>query len=50
VGGVRSEVLLKVWDTFKEHNIEIPFPQRDLHIRTSDVEFVNRRNPDPEQL
>lgn len=50
VGSVRSEVLLKVWDSFKEHGIEIPFPQRDLHIRSSDVEIVKRDNPDPEQI
>ncbi len=31
---VRSEVLLGVWDRFHEHGIEIPFPQRDVHIRT----------------
>ena len=31
---VRSAVLLGVWDRFHEHGIEIPFPQRDLHIRT----------------
>ena len=31
---VRSVVLLGVWDRFHEHGIEIPFPQRDLHIRT----------------
>ena len=30
---VRSEVLLLIWDKFHEHGIEIPFPQRDLHIR-----------------
>ena len=29
-----SEVLLGVWDRFHEHDIEIPFPQRDLHLRT----------------
>ena len=34
---VKSEILLKVWDKFKEHNIEIPYPQRDLHIRSSVV-------------
>jgi small-conductance mechanosensitive channel len=34
LGNLRSEVLLKVWDKFKEHNIEIPFPQRDLHLKT----------------
>jgi small-conductance mechanosensitive channel len=31
---VKSEVLLNVWDRFCEHGIEIPFPQRDLHIKT----------------
>ncbi len=35
-GNIISEVLLNVWDAFIEHNIEIPFPQRDLHLRSSD--------------
>lgn len=48
VASVKSAVLLKVWDSFKEHNIEIPFPQRDLHIRSSDVLTVARDNPDPD--
>jgi len=39
VANVKSLVQLKIWDTFKEHNIEIPFPQRDLHIRSSSVDF-----------
>jgi len=33
---VKSEVLLLVWDKFHEHGIEFPFPQRDLHIKSSD--------------
>ncbi len=37
VANVKSQVLLNIWDTFKENNIEIPYPQRDLHIRSSDV-------------
>ena len=37
VSNVKSEVLLNVWDTLKAHNIEIPFPQRDLHIRSSSI-------------
>ena len=32
---VKSEVLFNIWNKFKEHDIEIPFPQRDLNIRTS---------------
>jgi small-conductance mechanosensitive channel len=34
---VKSEVLLNVWDRFQEHDIEIPFPQRDLHIKSPDA-------------
>lgn len=48
VGAVRSELLLKVWDTFKENNIEIPYPQRDLHIRSSEILHVKRDKLDPE--
>ena len=48
VSNIKSEILLKVWDIFKEHNIEIPFPQRDLHIRSSEVLTVKRKAPDPE--
>lgn len=40
VSNVKSKVLLNIWDTFKRNHIEIPFPQRDLHIRSSSVEFV----------
>ncbi len=48
VGAVRSELLLKVWDIFRENDIEIPYPQRDLHIRSSEILHVKRDNPDPE--
>lgn len=32
VNNVRSQILFKVWEKFKEHNISIPFPQRDVHL------------------
>lgn len=32
---VRSDILLSVWDHFKEHGIEIPFPQQDMHLKPS---------------
>ena len=37
VANVKSQVLLEIWDSFKTNQIEIPYPQRDLHIRSSDV-------------
>jgi len=34
---VRSEVMLRIWDLFREHGIEFPFPQRDLTLRNPEV-------------
>jgi small-conductance mechanosensitive channel len=38
---VRSEVMLGIWDRFREHDIELPFPQRDLHIPDLDAVAEN---------
>lgn len=32
VANVRSDAMLRIWDTLKTHGIEIPFPQRDVHL------------------
>jgi small-conductance mechanosensitive channel len=43
---VISDVLLVVWDKFHEHGIEIPFPQRDLHVKTVlDAKSISELNP-----
>lgn len=34
VANVGSEVFLEVWKAFRAEGIEIPFPQRDLHIKS----------------
>ncbi len=34
ITNVKSEILLAVWDRFHEHGVEIPFPQRDLHLKS----------------
>lgn len=36
VSNVKSEIYFAIWDAFKEHNIEIPFPQRDVHMDISE--------------
>jgi len=33
-GNVKSDVLNRVWDLFKANGVAIPFPQRDVHIRS----------------
>jgi len=33
----QSEVMFAIWRKFREHGIEIPFPQRDLHIKSGEV-------------
>src|SRR5215472_16495949 len=34
---VRSEVMLSIWDLFREHGIEFPFPHRDLTLRNPEA-------------
>jgi small-conductance mechanosensitive channel len=33
ITNVKGDVFLALWDRFVEHDIEVPFPQRDLHVR-----------------
>jgi small-conductance mechanosensitive channel len=37
VANVSSAVRLAIWDTFKKNGIEIPFPQRDVHMISQPV-------------
>jgi small-conductance mechanosensitive channel len=53
LANIRSDVYMRIWDLFQEHNIEIPFPQRDLHLRSSEqldrlVELMTARQAQPE--
>ena len=34
VANVSSDVLLGIWRRFQDHSIEVPYPQRDLHLRS----------------
>ena len=38
VKNVKSDVLLKIWETFQEQGGEIPFPRRGIHLRTRPTE------------
>lgn len=45
---VKSEVLLKIWEKFHQHDIEIPYPQRDLHLRSVDTEAARQIADSPQ--
>lgn len=34
VANIKSQVFLQIWKMFKEKGIEMPFPQRDVHIKS----------------
>jgi small-conductance mechanosensitive channel len=36
---LKSEIYYAVFKKFKEHNIEIPFPQRDIHIKNEEIKI-----------
>lgn len=36
ISNIRSDVFMRIWELFQEHDIEIPFPQRDLNVRSND--------------
>lgn len=43
ISNVKSDVFLRVLDKFRAHGIEIPFPQRDLHLKTPpEIRVVSR--------
>lgn len=49
-GAVKSDINLAIWRAFKQHNITIPYPQRDLHIKSGwpiahPVRFDNNSQP-----
>ncbi|MCG6877547.1 MAG: mechanosensitive ion channel, partial [Deltaproteobacteria bacterium] len=55
VANITSEVMLRIWDTLKAHEIEIPFPQRDVHLDNKKplrvVHITNQESPpDPEDM
>ena len=34
VKNVKSDILLRIWESFHEEGIDIPYPQRDIHIKS----------------
>jgi small-conductance mechanosensitive channel len=44
---VRSAVLLKLWEKFREHDIRTPLGHRDLHVKSDSELTVNLRRGTP---
>lgn len=42
VSNIKSMVYLEIWDLFHEHGIEIPYPQRDIHIKSDSTVKIAR--------
>ena len=45
-GSVKSDVLLGIWDRFQENGVSIPYPQRDLHIKSLPDGYHRSELPD----
>jgi small-conductance mechanosensitive channel len=43
---IRGQVLLALWDTFKANGVQIPFPHREIIVR-SPVRVESAPRPDP---
>jgi small-conductance mechanosensitive channel len=42
---VKSDMLVLIWDKFANHDIEIPYPQRDIHLRSPDWSQIKESLP-----
>ncbi len=40
---LKSDLNFAIFEAFREHNIEIPFPQRDVHVRSIDAPLTSWR-------
>jgi small-conductance mechanosensitive channel len=44
---IRSQVMLKLWDLYHQHGIEMPYPQRDVTLRNPEAlaDLLSARQP-----
>ncbi len=48
-GVLKSQLYYAVFKKFRENNIEIPFPQRDLHLKSGFEKFMKSEQPGKDQ-
>ncbi|MBV8893114.1 MAG: mechanosensitive ion channel [Acidobacteria bacterium] len=44
VHNVKSEVLYEIWRLFRQEGIQIPYPKRELYVRTAGASAASRRD------
>ncbi len=47
VTNIKGEVYLALWEAFREHGVELPFPQRELHLRSVPPALADNARPPP---
>lgn len=35
IGSITNDILIEIWDIFQKNDIRFPYPQRDIHLKTS---------------
>ncbi len=45
VTNIKGEVLLNLWDALHEHSVDMPFPQREVHLHNAARELTMRKVP-----
>lgn len=40
---LKSQLYYAIFSKFKQHNVEIPFPQRDLHVRSGELSVFTKK-------
>ena len=50
VGSVKSDLLWGIWERFRDHGIDLPFPQKDVHVKTLPEIKVLTRSEDKIKL
>jgi potassium efflux system protein len=42
--GLRSEVLMAIWETFERHGLQPPYPQHEIYVRGGSVPLLSHNN------
>ncbi|MDZ7639752.1 MAG: mechanosensitive ion channel [Bryobacterales bacterium] len=46
---LRSDLYFRIFRAFRDNGVEIPFPQRDLHLRSSDLPWLVPEQPEEDR-